>query len=122
MPRLLITAALAAGALATAPSSGATSAPKLFGKVGPGFTITLKDATGKKVQRVKPGVYTFVIGDRSTIHDFTLEQESGGTYEQVLTGDGFTGARSVKVKLTAGRWKYYCVAHAPSMFAFFTVR
>jgi plastocyanin len=116
------TAVLAAGAFVFSPAAGAASAPKLFGKVGPGFTITLKNATGKKVTRVKPGTYTFAISDRSTIHDFTLEQVTGGTFQEVVTGDGFTGSRSVRVKLTPGKWKYYCVAHEPSMYGFFTVR
>jgi hypothetical protein len=96
--------------------------PKLIGTVGPGFTITLKDTEGKKVTSVKAGTYTFAIRDRSSIHDFTLEQVKGGTFEQVLTGDGFTGSKSVKVKLRPGKWKYVCIAHEPAMFGFFAVR
>ena len=55
-------------------ASGATTlaVPKLHGAIGPGFTISLKNAQGKKVATVKHGKYTFTVGDKSSIHNFTL--------------------------------------------------
>src|SRR5712692_7644850 len=44
----------------------------LTGTVGPGFTITLKSATGGRVRRLKPGGYAIVVNDRSPIHNFHL--------------------------------------------------
>jgi hypothetical protein len=35
--------------------------PKLQGTIGPGFTISLKDAHGKKVATLKSGKCTFVV-------------------------------------------------------------
>ena len=32
-----------------------------------------------------------------------------------------TGTKSVTVKLTPGKWKYYCKPHEPVMFGFFKV-
>jgi hypothetical protein len=120
--RRLLLSALAAGALASAVQAGATRYPRLEGTVGPGFTITLRDSHAKRVTNAKAGTYTFVVRDRASSHDFTLEQVSGGAFEQVLTGDGLTGTRTVTVKLTPGKWRYFCVAHEPAMFGFFMVR
>ncbi len=97
-----------------------SSAPKLKGVVGPGFTISLKKG-GKKVKQLKAGRYTFVITDKSSMHDFTLEQEKGGKFEKHLTKVPFTGTMTKTVTLKKGKWKYYCSAHEPEMFGFFKV-
>jgi hypothetical protein len=106
--------------LATA-ALGTSSAPvTLSGAVGPGFTIKLtKD--GKIVKRLKAGTYRFVISDRSASHNFELEKEPGGKPSRSLTSVGFKGIRSVTVKLTNGRWKFYCEPHNTVMRGFFTV-
>jgi plastocyanin len=111
--------AVAVGALVAAPAQAA--APRLFGTVGPGFTITLTKG-GKKVTKLKAGKYTFVIRDKATIHDFVLEQQSGGKFEKQLTSTPFVGTKKVTVTLTKGKWKFYCAPHESSMFGFFTVR
>jgi plastocyanin len=111
-------AALAFAALAIAPAQAAP--PKLVGTVGPGFTITLTKG-GKKVTRLKAGKYTFAIADKASIHDFVLEQESGGKWEKQLTSVPFVGKKTVTVTLKKGKWKYYCAPHESSMFGFFTV-
>jgi len=63
-----------------------------------------------------------VISDRSGIHNFTLEQEKGGTFEKALTSTPFEGTKTVQVTLKKGRWKYYCSVHESMMFGFFTVK
>src|SRR2546421_6231419 len=104
-------ALLAAGLAATAfLVSAQASTPKLTGTVGPGFTITLKQGT-KKVTKLKAGKYTFVIHDKSSIHNFTLEQEKGGKFEKHVTATPFVGTKTVTVTLRAGSWKYYCSVH-----------
>jgi plastocyanin len=121
--RLLVAVAglSAALVLAGAALSQGTATPKLSGTVGPGYTIKLTKR-GVKVTSLKAGKYTFSLADKSGIHDFTLEQERGGKFEKHLTGIPFTGKKSVTVTLKKGKWKYYCSAHEPQMFGFFTVK
>ena len=121
--KLLTGLAGAALALATAAIALARPAapPKLTGTVGPGFTISLT-MKGKKVKTLKAGAYTFVISDKASIHNFVLEQESGGKFEKDLTDVSFTGMKTVKVTLKKGKWKYYCAPHESAMFGFFTVK
>jgi plastocyanin len=112
---------LAAATLALLVSAPAQAAPpKLVGTVGPGFTIALTKA-GKKVTKLKAGKYTFVISDKAAIHDFVLEQTTGGKWEKQLTSVPFVGKKAVTVTLKRGKWKYYCSPHESSMFGFFTV-
>ena len=110
--------AVALVVLVVAPAQAAT--PKLVGTVGPGFTIKLTSG-GKKVTKLKAGKYTFVIADKASIHDFVLEQQSGGKFEKQLTSVSFVGTKTVTVTLKKGKWKYYCAPHESSMFGFFTV-
>ena len=97
------------------------STPKLIGTVGPGYTITLKKGTAK-VKTLKAGKYTFVITDKASIHNFTIEREKGGPkIEKTLTGTSFQGKKTVTVTLKPGSWKFYCSIHEPQMFGFFKV-
>jgi len=116
---LLLTAGVLAAALFLGPASAMTT-PKLVGTVGPGYTITLKKGT-KKVTTLKAGKYTFVITDKAAIHNFTLERQTGGKFEKVLTGTSFKGKKTVTVALKTGKWKYYCSVHESLMFGFFKV-
>jgi plastocyanin len=123
--RLLATLAVAALALAVSAIAFARPAtsppPKLTGTVGPGFTISLT-AGQKKVTTLKAGRYTFVILDKASIHNFVLEQQSGGKFEQQLTAVPFKGTKTVTLTLTKGKWKFYCAPHESSMFGFFVVK
>ena len=94
------------------------AAPKLIGKVGPGFTITLTSG-GKKVTKLKAGSYRFVITDKSSIHDFVLAGPGG--FNKELTGVAFQGTKSFTIKLKKGKWKYYCAPHQSLMFGNFVV-
>src|SRR5947209_20541415 len=115
-------AVLAAGLVATSLFlvSAQASTPKLIGTVGPGYTITLKKGA-TKVKTLKAGKYTFVISDKASIHNFTVEQQTGGKFEKTLTGTSFQGKKTVTVTLKKGKWKYYCSIHESQMFGFFTV-
>jgi plastocyanin len=101
--------------------SQSSSKPKLVGTVGPAYTIKLTKA-GAKVKSLKAGKYTFAITDKSSFHDFTLEQEKGGKFEKLLTGVTFSGKKTATVTLKRGKWKYYCSVHESQMFGFFTVK
>jgi plastocyanin len=97
-----------------------SAAPKLNGTVGPGFTIKLTKG-GQKAKIVKAGSYLFVIADKSSFHNFTLERQTGGKFEKHLTSTPFQGAKSVTVKLGKGKWKFYCSVHESQMHGFITV-
>jgi hypothetical protein len=53
--------------------ASAAGATKVLGTVGPGFTISLKSTTGKKLSTLKAGKYMFVVSDKSSIHNFTVK-------------------------------------------------
>jgi plastocyanin len=65
-------------------------------------------------------MYRIVISDRSTIHNFKLEK-SGGAFERTMTSVGFKGLRTQTVRLTNGRWEYYCTPHERTMKGHFVV-
>src|SRR5215208_6960434 len=120
MIRVLAAAGLVALVVAGASLARPAAAPTLRGTVGPGFTITLKK-DGHKVTKLKAGTYRFVVADRSSAHNFTLEKEKGGKFERELTDVSDTGTRTATIKLSAGKYKYYCEPHESSMFGTFTV-
>jgi plastocyanin len=109
-----------AGAAVALGSSSAT--PTLKGTVGPGFTITLKNSKGQTVKTLKAGTYKIVVSDQANIHTFSLKQLSGGKFNKDLTSSSFVGKKTVTVKLTKGKWQYYCAIHPTSMFGNFTVK
>ncbi len=120
--RMLIAVAAAVAATAVfATQILAMATPKLTGTVGPGFTISLKDSHGKKVTSLRAGKYSFVIRDKSSIHNFVIEQKSGGKFEKDLTGVSQTGTKTVTVTLKKGTWKYYCAPHEAAMHGSFKV-
>jgi plastocyanin len=120
--RTLFALAAAAVAVAIVASAQArSSSTRLNGTVGPGYTITLKKGTAK-VKTLKAGKYTFVITDKASIHNFTIEREKGGPkIEKTLTATSFQGKKTVTVTLKKGSWKYYCSIHESQMFGFFKV-
>jgi plastocyanin len=104
LPLVALTAVLALPLSAPA----GTTATKLAGTTGPGFTITVKKA-GKKVTRLKAGSYTFTVADKSAAHDFWIV--GPGIKAKMVTGLAFTGTKSVTVTLKKGRYEYYCKPH-----------
>jgi plastocyanin len=90
--------------------------PKLNGTVGPGFTISLKRGLAP-VTLLKAGKYTFVVTDKSAIHDFHLK---GPGLSNMITAVGFKGTKTVTLALKKGRYTYVCDVH-PSMVGHFTV-
>ena len=104
--------------LALALPVAAQAAPsKLVGTVGPGFTITLTSG-GKKVTTLKAGRYTFVITDKSSIHNFSLEK---GSVHKVLTSVAFVGKKTVTMALSKGTWRFVCDPHEGGMKGTFKV-
>jgi plastocyanin len=124
MPRkpLGVLAVLAATSLvlAGAALSRSAKAPTLKGVVGPGYSIKLAK-NGVKVTSLKAGYYRFVIADKSSFHNFTIEREKPVKIEKHLTTTAFTGTKGMLVNLKPGKWKYYCSVHESQMFGFFKV-
>jgi plastocyanin len=114
----LAAAGTALGIAGTA--SGRTVVTPLRATVGPGFTINLMK-NGRRVVRLAPGMYRITVSDRSSIHNFKLEKSRGGAFERTVTSVPFTGTRTITVRLTPGRWEYYCVPHESTMEGHFTV-
>lgn len=118
----ITTAAIASlfAALALATWSTASAAPsKLRGTVGPGETIALKTAAGKRVSLVSRGTYSITVRDSSDEHNFYL---SGPGVTKQITTVGFVGTKTVTVKLGAGKYTFVCTPHSDDMRGGFTVR
>jgi plastocyanin len=82
--------------------------PKLTGSVGPGKTITLKNASGKKATTVAPGTWKITIADKTKRDNFHLS----GPGVNKKTGVKFRGTVSWTVKLRAGsKYRYFSDAH-----------
>jgi plastocyanin len=115
--KLISTLAVVAVALAAATTASTMTHPKLFGTVGPGFTITLKKS-GKLVKTLKAGRYTFVVSDRAGIHNFEIE---GPGVDREITHVSFRGTKTVTILLRRGIYKYYCKPHEGTMHGSFRV-
>ena len=85
------------------------SLPKLKGTIGPGYTISLKDARGRAVKMLRHGKYTLVVSDKANIHNFTLN--GPGIKNKMITGTSFVGPKTVTVTLKTGKYRYYCTVH-----------
>ena len=110
MKRIPIVAVASLAALAAALPAGAAT-PTYQGTVGPGFTIKL----AKKP--TKAGKVTFVLADKSSIHNFHIV----GPGVNVKTSVGSTGTKTFTVTLKKGTYKFMCDPHASVMHGSFKV-
>src|SRR5688572_3032240 len=74
----------------------ADAPPTLRGTVGPGFTITLRDAQGNAATRVAPGAYELELDDRSEEHNFHFSGPGG---VDVRTAIDAVGTQTFRVTL-----------------------
>ena len=95
----------------------ATSPTILLGSVGPGFSITLRDAQGNAVTRVDPGEFEIEVDDKSEEHNFHLR----GPGVDVTTDVAGIGKQTFKVTLASGRYTFVCDPHALQMRGAFDV-
>jgi hypothetical protein len=112
VPAVLIAVVL--GALVLAGPGFSRESTTLKGTVGPGFTITLTKA-GQRFTSIRRGTYTITVRDRAAIHNFVLEKTRGGDVEKRITTIRFVGTKTVTVRLSPGRWEYYCAPHKGAM-------
>jgi plastocyanin len=101
--------ALLAVGIATGGDATAMAVPKLHGTIGPGFTISLKNAQGMKVTTLKHGKYAFTVGDKASIHNFTVN--GPGIKNKTITGTSFVGTKTVTLTLKTGKYRFYCTVH-----------
>jgi plastocyanin len=109
----LAAALLGAGSGASAPAQ----ATKLVGTVGPGFTISLRDAQGAAVTKLDPGAYEIEVRDLADEHNFHLR----GPGVDRSTSVAGTGTETWNVTLRDGTYTFFCDPHPTSMRGTFTV-
>jgi plastocyanin len=97
------------------PAAADTSA--LQASVGPGFTISLKDASGSAVTHLDPGAYTIHVVDQSDMHNFDLT----GPGVSKSTGVTDVGSEDWNVTFATGTYHFVCDAHPTTMKGVFTV-
>ena len=110
--RLRLVALVAVAGLVVVGIAAAVNAmavPKLYGTVGPGYTISLKNAHGRAVKTLTRGKYTFIVKDKANIHNFTLN--GPGIRNKTITGTTFVGTKTVTVTLKKGTYRFYCTVH-----------
>lgn len=107
--------------LLLAPGSAAgDDVSRLVGTVGPGFTIVLGDAAGKRVESIPSGRYELLVHDLSPEHNFVLGNKA--TAERYIdTGVEFVGDKTVTIDLAVGRYGYACSPHFEVMNGSLTV-
>jgi hypothetical protein len=117
--RLLIITLVIVAVSIPAAATGSSQAPNvtLTGVVGPGFTISLRNADGSTVTHLDPGTYDISVTDNAIEHNFHL---SGPGVDQATDVEG-TGPVSWRVTFTDGTYRFVCDPHAASMRGTFTV-
>jgi hypothetical protein len=122
--RLAIAVVLPAlvGVLVAGSARPATEATALTGTVGPGFSISLKDGSGKPVKQLDQGDYTITVTDNSDDHNFHL---TGPGVDRATNIDNTVAGQPEKfvwnVTLVDGVYKYKCDAHPSQMKGSFRV-
>ena len=116
MSRLLAFLVVAVLALVVAGIAVADGVP-LSGSVGPGFGISLADASGNRVTHLDPGPATLTVDDKSDEHNFHLQ----GPGVDVSTDIAEIGSKTFALSLVDGTYTFICDAHPTSMKGTFTV-
>ena len=117
MPRMRLVAIPLAVAFAFLPATSHGQTRTLTGTVGPGFTITLRDSSGARVQHLDPGTYTVVVNDLGDIHNFHLL----GPGVNQLTGIEDMGPATWTVTFRDGIYTYQCDPQSTTMRGRFAV-
>jgi hypothetical protein len=118
--RRMVAVAIAMAATLPAATALGAQAPKkrvVYGLVNEHFEITLKDASGKKVVRLRPGRVVFRIRDASSMHNFHLR---GPGFDRATDIAG-VGRVTWNVMLKDGKWRFRCDEHPLVMHGTFVV-
>lgn len=114
---LLIGALVAVAASLPGGATGSSTATPLTGTVGPGTTISLRNADGSAVRHLDPGSYTITVSDNAIEHNFHL---FGPGVEQATDVEAM-GTVVWEVTFTDGTYTFRCDPHASTMRGTFTV-
>jgi plastocyanin len=101
-----------------AAATGSSSATTLTGVVGPGFTISLKNADGTAVSHLDPGAYDITVTDNEITHNFHL-MGPGVDMSTDIEGASPTPV-TWSVTITDGTYTFQCDAHPTLMKGSFT--
>lgn len=104
-------------AVIVALAAPSVAAARLYARVGPGTTITLKRADGSLVTHLSPGTKRITVRDRASNHNFHLT----GPGVDRRTGVSFVGRRRWAVTLSPGTYTYVCDVHPTTMRRTFNV-
>jgi plastocyanin len=99
------------------PAGSAAADPVLQASVGPGFTISLKDANGTAVKHLDPGTYSIHVVDQGVEHNFHIS----GTNVDEATSVEDTGEVTWTVTFVDAVYHFQCDAHATQMKGDFAV-
>lgn len=113
--RALCIATVAAAAMLL--PNAAWAQTRLNATVGPGFTISLRDAAGANVTRIPAGSYEIVVNDQGIEHNFHLL----GPGVNMFTGVEEVGTVTWNVTLADGIYTFQCDPHANTMNGQFAV-
>jgi plastocyanin len=114
---VLFAASIVALALALVALGGRSQSPTLFAFVGTndGFDIGVADSNGNAITSVPAGTYTFVVRDRSTLHNFHFASNEDRTVD-FRTELGFVGEQGFTVTLQPNtEYAYACEPHWQTM-------
>jgi hypothetical protein len=117
MYRTLLTGILVAVAVSIPAAASGSPNATLTGVVGPGFTISLKNADGSNVGHLNPGTYDISVTDNEITHNFHL---GGPGIDQGTDIEGTTTV-TWTVTFTDGTYTFLCDAHPVQMRGTFTV-
>jgi hypothetical protein len=112
--RLILVLCLLPLALGPAGRGAAADPLLLVGTVGPGYTIDLADAQGKRVDVLTAGTYRLLVHDLSDIHNFALGSKTANV-RLMETGIEFVGDETFTLDLPPGLYAYACSAHWQTM-------
>jgi len=93
------------------PKPPAAAAKKLLAIVGPGNTISLRNAKGAHLQALKAGLYAITVLDRTTKHSFHLS----GAGVNRKTGIAQRATVTWRVKLRKGTLRFFSDAAAAKL-------
>jgi plastocyanin len=114
---LAVVGVAVAGMAASHVPDGGAAGTKIFGSVGPGFSISVTDAAGNAVSNLEPGPYELVVSDKSEFHNFRL---TGPGVSIATTVEGM-GEETFQITVAGGKYTYLCDPHSGSMNGSFTV-
>ena len=86
---------------------------KLAATVTPAGKATLK-LRGRGIGSLKAGKYDVVVDDREARDGFSLKH--GSHRALAVTSPGFTGKRTKRLALSAGKWSFFSRPGAPVQF------